>query len=321
MTAVRIATRGLAVLVLAVAFALVHANVASAQPTNVTLSPPFDVNQVGTPHTVTATVTGFCLSPFFVTPCPGVGVNFMVTGGGIPTPGGGFGVTNGAGQASFTFTNSAAVTNTIMATVPGCCQAAATKQWIAGPPRSVFLLPGAAQNPVGTPHTVTATVRDQFGNPTPGQPVQFTVTGGGTPVPAGGASGTNAAGQAMFTFTNTTAVTNTIQAFVPTCPCGASASKRWVAGQPATLTLSPPADSNTVGTQHCVTATVRDQFGNPNASVIVRFTVTGSVNTGGSASTNSSGWPLSATSARRYPVRTRSRPTPIPTTNNVEDVG
>jgi Big-like domain-containing protein len=169
-----------------------------------------------------------------------------------------------------------------------------TKTWVAGPPRSVSLFPPFATNTVGTPHTVTATVRDQFGNPTPGQLVQFTTDGVGTPTPSSGANVTNGAGQATFTFTNFTAnVTNRISAFVPGCiPFGCSSNtviKNWVAGPPARLTLNPPADSNTVGTQHCVTATVTDAFGNPTPNVIVRFTVTGSVNTTGQSTTNSGG--------------------------------
>lgn len=287
LTAARIATRGLAVLVLAVGFGLVYANAASAQ-TGVVVTPPSDVNQVGTPHTVTAQVIG---CGFFNPNCAGALVTFQVVGGGSPSPGGGSSVTNSIGQAFFTFTNfTAPVTNTIIARA-GSAQGQATKTWIAGPPRSVVLAPPSDQNTVGTPHTVTATVRDQFGNPTPGQTVQFSVGGGGTPVPAAGVSSTNPGGQASFTFSNTTAnVTNTIQAFVPACGCSSNiVTKSWVAGPPRTLTLSPPADSNTVGSQHCVTATVRDQFGNPVQGIIVRFTVTGSVNTGGSPTTNASG--------------------------------
>ena len=41
-----------------------------------------------------------------------------------------------------------------------------------------------------------------------------------------------------------------------------TATKTWVLGAPATLTLAPKSDTNPVGTQHCVTATVRDAFGN-----------------------------------------------------------
>jgi Big-like domain-containing protein len=60
-------------------------------------------------------------------------------------------------------------------------------------------------------------------------------------------------------------------------------------GQPATLTLAPKAASNPVDSQHCVTATVKDTFGNPLANVTVRFSVSGSVNTSGSRTTNASG--------------------------------
>jgi hypothetical protein len=58
---------------------------------------------------------------------------------------------------------------------------------------------------------------------------------------------------------------------------------------PTTLTLEPPAATNPVGTKHCVTATVRDQFGNPMEGVTVRFSVTGSVTTDGAVKTDANG--------------------------------
>ena len=60
-------------------------------------------------------------------------------------------------------------------------------------------------------------------------------------------------------------------------------------GPPASLDLQPPTDTNTVDDQHCVTATVRDAFGNPTPNIVVRFSVTGSVMTSGSATTNALG--------------------------------
>lgn len=60
-------------------------------------------------------------------------------------------------------------------------------------------------------------------------------------------------------------------------------------GAPATLTLSPPDAVNPVGTPHTVTATVTDGSGEPVPNIAVRFTVTGSVNTTGSCTTDSSG--------------------------------
>jgi hypothetical protein len=58
---------------------------------------------------------------------------------------------------------------------------------------------------------------------------------------------------------------------------------------PATLALTPAAASNTVGTSHTVTATVRDSDSQPLANIVVRYTVTGSVNTTGQCVTGGSG--------------------------------
>jgi hypothetical protein len=58
---------------------------------------------------------------------------------------------------------------------------------------------------------------------------------------------------------------------------------------PATLMLSPVADTNVVGTMHTVTATVKDASGQPVPNVDVRFTVNGSVNTSGPCTTDASG--------------------------------
>ncbi|WP_077490175.1 SBBP repeat-containing protein [Sinomonas mesophila] len=60
-------------------------------------------------------------------------------------------------------------------------------------------------------------------------------------------------------------------------------------GAPATITLAPKTDTNDIGTQHCVTATVKDASGNPIPGITVRFTVTGSVTTSGSDTTDANG--------------------------------
>jgi len=62
-----------------------------------------------------------------------------------------------------------------------------------------------------------------------------------------------------------------------------------IPGPPATLVLTPATDTNTVDDQHCVTATVKDAFGNPTPGITVRFSVAGSVTTTGSATTNAAG--------------------------------
>jgi hypothetical protein len=63
------------------------------------------------------------------------------------------------------------------------------------------------------------------------------------------------------------------------------------ASVPATVTLSPAADTNPVGTDHTVTATVKDASDPPNpvANVVVRFSVTGSVTASGFCTTDSNG--------------------------------
>jgi Mg-chelatase subunit ChlD len=60
-------------------------------------------------------------------------------------------------------------------------------------------------------------------------------------------------------------------------------------GNPATLTLAPKTDENPVDAQHCVTATVKDAFGNATPGIHVRFRVTGAVNTTGDVVTNPAG--------------------------------
>src|SRR4030095_16707221 len=56
-----------------------------------------------------------------------------------------------------------------------------------------------------------------------------------------------------------------------------------------TVTLAPKTATNLVGTQHCVTATVLDQNGNPLEGIRVDFAVTGANSTSGFANTDSSG--------------------------------
>ncbi len=60
-------------------------------------------------------------------------------------------------------------------------------------------------------------------------------------------------------------------------------------GEAARLTLTPKTATNPVGTEHCVTATVTDAFGNPIAGVTVSFTVSGANSATGTAPTDASG--------------------------------
>ena len=64
-------------------------------------------------------------------------------------------------------------------------------------PATLVLSPAAGTNPVGTSHTVTATLTDDFGDPVEGVTIRFTVTGS---VATSGTCKTDAAGQCTFTY-------------------------------------------------------------------------------------------------------------------------
>src|SRR5207253_10196556 len=66
-----------------------------------------------------------------------------------------------------------------------------------GAPASVSLSPPDADNPVGTSHTVTATVKDATSQPVPNITVRFAVTGS---INTTGSCITNSSGQCTFTY-------------------------------------------------------------------------------------------------------------------------
>jgi hypothetical protein len=114
-------------------------------------------------------------------------------------------------------------------------------------PPSVFdldLTPATATNPVGTEHTVTATLTDDT-TPVADATISFTVSGANE---TSGTAATNASGQASFAYTGTNAGTDTISACYEqneTAPCEAlaTATKTWTAatsGLGVTNTSEPP---------------------------------------------------------------------------------
>jgi hypothetical protein len=258
---------------------------------DIDLAPETDTNPVGTQHCLTATVTEGG------TPTPGTTVTFEVVGGphtGVT----GTGVTDSNGQATFCYPGVLFGTDTIQATFidsTGVTQRSnrVEKIWtgvVIGPPATLELTPETDTNTVGDTHCVTATVTDAAGAPVPGVVVNFTVSGANS---AAGAGVTDANGQAQFCYVGTAAGTDDITA---TAVGGSNpsdtATKRWLAGAPATLELTPETDTNTVDDQHCVTATVRDAFGNPTPGITVEFSVTPTTfrtPSSGSATTDANG--------------------------------
>jgi Bacterial Ig-like domain (group 1) len=162
------------------------------------------------------------------------------------------------------------------------------------PPAKLTLAPKTATNQVGSQHCVTATVTDVFNLPVPAVTVPFSVTGANS---GGGSDDTDANGEATFCYTGTVAGNDTIAAYADTNKSGThdpgepsdTAAKTWTPGPPATLVLAPKTATNTVDAQHCVTATVKDQYGNPTPGITVRFSVTGSVSQSGAVTTDANG--------------------------------
>jgi hypothetical protein len=269
----------------------------AAAPATVMLSPPAATNPVGTNHTVTATVRDA-----FGNPTPSIVVRWSVSGSvnvsdqcatdpagqcsiayaGPPSPGldaiSAYADTNDGGSQDFG--------------EPG---GIAEKTWVPAAPATLVLAPATDTSPVGTSHTVTATLEDSFGNRTPGIPVRFSVTGS---VSVTDQCESDANGQCGITYAGPTAPgVDEISAYADTNdsagqdagePSGA-AEKTWVPAAPATLVLAPATDTNPVGTSHTVTATLEDALGNRTPGITVRFSVTGANSASGSDVSNASG--------------------------------
>jgi hypothetical protein len=105
-----------------------------------------------------------------------------------------------------------------------------------GEPATLDLQPATATNTVDAQHCVTATVEDQFGNPTPGITVDFSVVPTAGHTPTSGTAVTDALGQATFCYTSALPGGDTITAFADTDSSGtqngtepgATAAKTWV---------------------------------------------------------------------------------------------
>lgn len=261
---------------------LVAATLAALSPTDghaqpagigISLTPATASNNVGTSHTVTASVHDLTagINSFGA----GAALTFTVTLG--PNTGEtGQGTTNADGQVAFTYTSNGTPG---IDTIEACPQiqdpnleifcGTAIKAWgVPLPPATptptplLVLTPMTASNPVGTSHTVTAT----FPN-TPGAGVFFIVTAGPNAGP-GGYGKTDANGEVSITYTsNGTPGTDTIEACVFPTTC-ATASKTWeqpqqkLSGQTPTPT---PTLTPTPTSTPTPTATPTPIGGNPAA--------------------------------------------------------
>jgi 5-hydroxyisourate hydrolase-like protein (transthyretin family) len=257
-----------------------------------TLSPLTDTNQIGTEHTVTATVLRSGV------PAAGVTVGFAIpSGNNSPNVGSlGSAVTDSNGQASKTYTsNGLPGIDTIRANgvLDGVSFTAnlVTKTWIDA---SCVLLPDEETIRVGMPATVTATV-SRNGVPQSGITVDFLITSG----PNDGVQGldvTDVNGQAELTYIGgLTPGTDTITSSgsMSGVAFGCQATETWA---DASCTLSPDfvsditGGSSSVGTPYSVTSHVQLN-GSPAQNVVVLFEVISGLNAGlnNPVQTNASG--------------------------------
>jgi hypothetical protein len=189
------------------------------------LTPESATNIVPSQHCVTAGVTDQFNAAF-----PDAQVVFSVTG--THTAGGTVG-TGATGLAEFCYPGTLVGMDSIRASV-GDVFDTATKTWILEParPTTLTLAPPHATNVVGTPHCVTATLRDQRGDALPGTTVGFAVTGVN---PTTGSAVTGTAGDAQFCYTGSVAGPDLITATVGSLTT--TATKTWT---------SPPVTRETV---------------------------------------------------------------------------
>jgi uncharacterized repeat protein (TIGR01451 family) len=133
------------------------------------------------------------------------------------------------------------------------------------------LTPATATNPVGTAHTVTATLTDTGGTPIANGPISFTVTGANTPSP--GSSTTDANGKATFTYTGTNTGQDQIAACYdadssPPCEATASATKDWTPVSDVKIAKSGSANA-VIGGQISYTLTVINSGPSSATNVVV----------------------------------------------------
>ena len=146
------------------------------------------------------------------------------------------------------------------------------------------LLPAAAANPLGALYTATAVATDAGGSALAGVTVLFTVASG----PNAGLTSqavTNAVGVATFSYSGTTAGTDTLSASITNASGGliqsSSVTALWL---PAVqLALSPPSATQAVGTPYNATLLATDASHQPVPGLTVTFQVASGPNAGRTA--------------------------------------
>jgi RHS repeat-associated protein len=146
------------------------------------------------------------------------------------------------------------------------------------------LLPAAAANPLGALYTATAVATDAGGSALAGVTVHFTVASG----PNAGRTTqavTDANGVATFSYSGTTAGTDTLSASITNASGGliqsSSVTALWL--PTVQLALSPPSATQAVGTPYNATLLATDASHQPVAGLTVTFQVASGPNAGKTA--------------------------------------
>ncbi len=146
------------------------------------------------------------------------------------------------------------------------------------------LLPAAAANPLGALYTATAVATDAGGSALAGVTVLFTMASG----PNAGLTSqavTDANGVATFSYTGTTAGTDTLSASITNASGGliqsSSVTALWL--PTVQLALSPPSATQAVGTPYNATVLATDASNQPVAGLTVTFQIASGPNAGKTA--------------------------------------
>ncbi len=243
------------------------------------------VNYLGELHTVYTWVFDAACNPqtgsalFTIIDGPNAGT----TGTGVIDP--------ATGRASFTYTSTLEGTDVIQASFGQLVSEPTFKTWVLR--KTITLSPESAANPPGTPHTVTATVLDQFGNPAAEEQVTIEIVSG----PHAGLTDfppltgfTDANGQISYTYQGVNLGIDTLRAsFLDGAEVlqTATATKTWRANEG--MVVFPAAAVNLVDSDHTVTATLEDANGVPVVDRSVTFQILSGPNEGRSFTTVTDG--------------------------------
>jgi protocatechuate 3,4-dioxygenase beta subunit len=239
----------------------------------ITLAPASGTIVVGVPYTITATLTNDRGDPL-----PNRAVTFRIVAGpnsGLPPT---VVTTNASGQAAFTYpaTSDTGQDQIQASFVKSNGQTAvsdpATTRWT---DERITLAPLSATAEVGQPHTVTATLTDDQGQPLSNRTVTFRILSGPSSSLPPSVVVTNASGQAAFTYSSANdGGQDQIQAsFVKSngqTTTSGVATTTWIDER---ITLAPLSATAEVGQPHTVTATLTDDRGQPLANRAVTFRI------------------------------------------------